>query len=265
MIAADTTLARLFDEHPQLVEFLATYDPHFEKLRNRQLRRMVAPRVTVAEAARMAGVDAAKLVAALRHAVGEPEPAPDMPTEAAPDVGAPRPAALAGIPPARHAHLDVRADIRDGHEPFAKIMAAVKMLAADQALELRTPFEPVPLYSVLAMRGLAHWAQAHAAGDWSVWFYRDGAGAQPADSGAGAAGPAPARTVTIDVRELEPPQPMALVLERLDTLAEDEELEVIHSRRPMFLYPLLDERGFAHVTDEPGSGIVRIVIRRRAA
>jgi len=265
MIAGDTTLARLLDEHPQLVEFLATYDPHFEKLRNRLLRRVMAPRVTVAEAARMAGVDAAKLVAALRHAVGEPEPAADTNTEPPADIGVPKPGALAGIPPARHAHLDVRVDIRDGNEPFAKIMAAVKMLAADQALELRTPFEPVPLYSVLARRGLTHWAQARAADDWSVWFYHGGAGAQRPDSGARAAGPAPARTVTIDVRGLEPPQPMALVLERLDTLADDEQLEVLHSRRPMFLYPQLDERGFAYVTDEPAPGLVRIVIRRRAA
>ena len=265
MIAGETTLARLLDDHPQLVEFLATYDPHFEKLRNRLLRRVMAPRVTVAEAARMAGVDPDTLVAALRQAVGEPEAAPRPSAEVAPEIGLPKPAALAEIPPARHAHLDVRADIRSGDEPFAKIMSAVKTLAADQALELRTPFEPIPLYSMLAKRGFAHWAQRRAADDWSVWFYRDGVDAEHADSGAGAAGPAPARTVTIDVRELEPPQPMALVLERLDTLADDEALEVIHSRRPMFLYPLLDERGFAHVTDEPAPGTVRIVIRRRAA
>lgn len=265
MIARDTTLARVLDDHPQLVEFLATYDPHFEKLRNRLLRRVMAPRVTVAEAARMAGVDAGALVAALRQAVGEPEAAAPPSPAVAGEIGSPKPAALADIPAARHAHLDVRADIRSGHEPFAKIMSAVKTLAADQALELRTPFEPIPLYSMLAQRGFAHWAQARAADDWSVWFYRAGTDAERADSGAGEAAPTSARTVTIDVRELEPPQPMALVLERLDTLAEDEALEVIHSRRPVFLYPLLDERGFTHVTDEPAPGMVRIVIRRRAA
>ena len=56
---------------------------------------------------------------------------------------------------------------------------------------------------------------------------------------------------------------MIRVLERLDTLAGDEQLEVIHDRRPMFLYPQLDERGFVHETDEPEPGVVRIRIRKR--
>lgn len=189
----------------------------------------------------------------------------DTPLTRGRDEPAPKPAALAAIPAARHVHVDVREDIRSGGEPFARIMAAVKTLAPDQAIALRAPFEPLPLYHVLAKQGLAHWAQAQAADDWSVWFYRDGAEAPRAESGKGAAAAATARTVTIDVRELEPPQPMALVLERLERLADDEELEVIHARRPMFLYPLLDERGFAYVTDETVAGVVRILIRRRAA
>ena len=43
----------------------------------------------------------------------------------------------------------------------------------------------------------------------------------------------------------------------------DPELEVIHDRRPLFLYPQLDDRGFAHETDEPAPGIVRIRIRKQ--
>ena len=56
---------------------------------------------------------------------------------------------------------------------------------------------------------------------------------------------------------------MMRVLERLDTLAGDDQLEVIHDRRPLFLYPQLDERGFVHETDEPEAGVVRIRIRKR--
>jgi hypothetical protein len=56
MITGDITVARLLDEHPDLIEVLASYHPHFKQLRNRLLRRVMAPRVTVAQAARMAGV-----------------------------------------------------------------------------------------------------------------------------------------------------------------------------------------------------------------
>jgi hypothetical protein len=48
----------------------------------------------------------------------------------------------------------------------------------------------------------------------------------------------------------------------LDTLGPGQTLEVLHDRRPVFLYPQLDDRGFLHQTDEPAAGLVRIVIRR---
>jgi uncharacterized protein (DUF2249 family) len=67
---------------------------------------------------------------------------------------------------------------------------------------------------------------------------------------------------TLDVRGLEPPQPMVLVLERLTTLAPGETLEVLHDRRPLFLYPQLDDRGFVHETEVLAPGLVRIRICR---
>jgi uncharacterized protein (DUF2249 family) len=68
--------------------------------------------------------------------------------------------------------------------------------------------------------------------------------------------------VEIDVRGLEPPHPMLRVLQRLDTLGIGQTLDVLHDRRPMLLYPQLEARGFAHETDEPEPGLVRIRIRR---
>ena len=159
--------------------------------------------------------------------------------------------------------VDVRDDIRRGAEPFARIMAAVKALAVDEMLVLRAPFEPIPLYDVLGKRGFAHWTECLGAEDWWITFYR-GAAVETSSgtSRAEPAGSAPAASRTIDVRGLEPPQPMVRVLESLDALAVDGELIVLHERRPMFLYPQLDERGFVHETDEPELGVVRIRIRR---
>jgi uncharacterized protein (DUF2249 family) len=262
MITAQTTLGRLLEAHPELLEFLAAYHPHFARLRRGVLRRIMAPRVTVADAAQMAGIDAGELVRALRRAAGEPEPTTTPSAVPPPAAAIPKPAALLAIPTARHVHVDVRDDIRRGEEPFGTIMAAVRGLASGQALELRVPFEPIPLYGVLAKRGFAHWAESRAADDWSAWFYRDDTGAEARPAGGAAS---PARTVTLDVRGLEPPLPLVRVLERLDALAPGEQLEIIHSRRPMFLYPQLDDRGFVHETDEHEPGVVRIVVRRGAA
>ena len=290
MISGDITVARLLDEHPELIEVLAGYHPHFKQLQNRLLRRVMAPRVTVAQAARMAGVPADELLAVLRRAVGEPAPAPHPLTphpalspegrgsgatlegrggpEApspfqgeGPGEGGP-PRALTDVPEARRVHLDVREDIRRGQEPFARIMAAVKALGGGGALVLRVPFEPIPLYDVLGKRGFAHWTECRASDDWSVWFYRDTV--PRVEPTASPAAPVRRRTV-LDVRGLEPPQPMVRVLQEIDRLGPGAELEVHHDRRPMFLYPQLEERGFVHETDEPEPGLVRILIRRGAA
>jgi uncharacterized protein (DUF2249 family) len=174
------------------------------------------------------------------------------------------PVAHHDVAEARRAHLDVREDIRRGQEPFPRIMAAVKALGEDQALVLRVPFEPIPLYDALGKRGFAHWTERHAADDWVVTFYRDAA--PPAGRPPVAApGSSSARRAVLDVRGLEPPQPMVRVLEEIDRLGPGAELEVHHDRRPMFLYPQLDDRGFVHETDEPEPGLVRILIRRGRA
>ena len=170
---------------------------------------------------------------------------------------APRPPAIEALRPV---DLDVRDDIRAGREPFKRIVATVEALATDDVLVLRAPFEPVPLYAVLGARGLTHWTERLAADDWRVWFYCAESPAAPVDVPDGT----PETPDALDVRGLPPPQPMLRVLERVDTLAPGAVLTVLHDRRPMFLYPQLDDRGFTHATDEPAPGLVRIVITRPA-
>lgn len=269
MISADRTVASLLDDHPQLLDVLAEYHPHFKQLRNKLLRKVMAPRVTLAQAARIAGVPVEEMLGALRGAVGEAAaPAPHAaasPSHGAEAGDAPRPPALAAVPEAQQVHLDVREDIGRGQEPFARIMAAVKGLRDGDAFVLRAPFEPIPLYDVLGKRGLARWTESLGPADFRVWFYREPAASCPEAPapGAGGAVAGRSRVVHIDVRGLEPPQPMVRVLEQLDGLAAGQTIEVIHDRRPLFLYPQLEERGFTHETDEPEAGVVRILIRRR--
>jgi len=265
MITGDMTVARLLDEHPELLDVLVRFHPHFQQLRNRLLRRLMAPRVSLVQAARLAGAPPEEMLAVLRAAVGEGAGVDSALTSAPapPDPAPARPAVLDGVPESRRVLVDVRDDIRRGGEPFARIMAAVKALAVDEVLVLRAPFEPIPLYDVLGKRGFEHWTECRGAEDWWVTFYRGAAiEVSRATSRAERAESAAAASRTIDVRGLEPPQPMVRVLESLDALPAGGELVVLHERRPMFLYPQLDERGFVHETDEPAPGVVRIRIRR---
>ena len=61
--------------------------------------------------------------------------------------------------------LDVREEIRNGREPFGKIMQTVSGLKASEQLLLIAPFEPAPLYAVLAQQGFSHQAKPTPSGD----------------------------------------------------------------------------------------------------
>lgn len=67
----------------------------------------------------------------------------------------------------------------------------------------------------------------------------------------------------IDVRGLEPPQPMVAIMRVLEGPDRVERLIAHLDREPIYLLPELDERGWAHeiLAREPGA--VRLAIRRR--
>jgi len=70
--------------------------------------------------------------------------------------------------------LDVREQLRQGGEPFERIMSAASELPADGVLRVHAIFEPRPLYGVMESRGFRHWTEHLGDDDWRVWFYRFG-------------------------------------------------------------------------------------------
>ena len=68
--------------------------------------------------------------------------------------------------------LDVREDIQRGREPFSRIMQTVAGLGAGDDLVIIAPFEPTPLYAVLAQRGFSYQAKEIDSGDWEIRFSR---------------------------------------------------------------------------------------------
>jgi uncharacterized protein (DUF2249 family) len=70
--------------------------------------------------------------------------------------------------------LDVRPVLAAGEEPLALILQTADRVPPGGVLEVTAPFEPVPLYAVLAQRGFAHHADAREDGWWVVRFTRAG-------------------------------------------------------------------------------------------
>lgn len=155
--------------------------------------------------------------------------------------------------------MDVRPEIRRGREPFGLIMQAIGRLKPGQDLKLVAPFRPLPLISMLAGQGFAHEAKELPNGDWEVSFTREThqavapAAAAPTAPGA-ASGQRSTEEVEVDTRGLEPPEPMVKILEALAVLPEGTSLRAFTDRRPMHLYPELEQRGFVARTEPRADG-----------
>jgi uncharacterized protein (DUF2249 family) len=154
--------------------------------------------------------------------------------------------------------LDVRDDLRKGREPFSKVMGAVAQLQPDEKLRLVAPFEPAPLFSVLANQGFDHESKHLPSGDWEVLFTRrcgeTVSFVPPTRPPCSAAKTEPTEIIDVDARGLEPPQPMVKILEALAVLPAGAELRAHTERKPMHLYAQLEERGFAGQTEEQNDG-----------
>jgi uncharacterized protein (DUF2249 family) len=270
VIRATDRVADVLAADAGLVEVFAAASPAFERLRNPAMRRVMARLVTVAQAARIAGVDPAELIdklngvdaAASARESGDTMQQIDRPLET-PTAGESRPAELEDLDPSRITELDVRPDLREGREPFSRIMAARGELAGDGVLKLRAIFEPAPLYAVFAKQGFRHWTERRADDDWVVWFYRPAEGGSEERSPVNASGseaPDPG-VVELDVRGLEPPEPMMRTLAALETLPRGHTLVQINVKEPRFLLPQLTERGFAYEVREQRPDLTRVFIR----
>ena len=71
--------------------------------------------------------------------------------------------------------LDVRPDLARGQEPFSKIISAARAIEPGGRLVVLAPFEPVPLYGVLARMGFSNVTEALGSEGFRVTFRRQSA------------------------------------------------------------------------------------------
>jgi AcrR family transcriptional regulator len=170
-------------------------------------------------------------VAARPAAAGAAAPAPQPPP---PVTGAPL------------ALLDVRPILAGGTDPLAAILAAVGALPPAGVLIVEAPFRPAPLLALLARRGHAVTAEAMAPDHWLVEVVIGGA------------------PPVVDLRELEPPEPMERVLAAAAALAPSQVYLARLPRFPRLLLPHLEARGVTHAVAERPDGAALLRLQRPA-
>jgi len=275
--SAETKVADAIAADAAVIERLAGFHPAFRKLRNPVLRRVMGRLTTFADAARVASVPLATLLAV---AEGRSPPASEGGQEMSAGAAEAATAEALAPPPdwLRRADADaaVRLDVRpilaaaEG-EPLGVVMRAAAGVGEGGLMIIEAPFDPAPLRRVLAGKGFESYGEPLSEDHWRIWFRRTAA--EPA--AAAAAPPAQARDeakiwreadgVHIDVRGLEPPGPMVAIVALIERPETGPTVIVHHEREPMFLYPELAERRWRHaiIAGEPGE--VRLRLTREAA
>lgn len=151
-ITPETKVGDLLSAYPALEPVLVAQAPAFANLKNPILRRTVARVATLAQAARVGGLDARALVRALRAAAGQ-EPGDPGAGDAVGQAHASRPAPAWYREDLVVASVDADAMLARGEHPLGLVNQKARQLGEGQMLVIDSGFVPAPLVDALRARG----------------------------------------------------------------------------------------------------------------
>jgi len=245
-----TKISELIKENPDSINAIASINKHFEKLKNPILRRVLASRVTIADAARIGNCRVTDFFEKLQP-LGFKMAGPGEQPEKNSSIKTPKPIFMRDLDPSRLHTLDVRPLIECNKDPFNEIMQALKELPDAYILLLVNSFEPVPLIRILHEKGYSTHIKQIGANLVHTWI-KKGYGKTASF------GEEPSQQVdldqllasfndkvlSIDVRDLEMPAPMITILKNLEKIPAGHALYVRHKKVPQFLFPELRAKGY---------------------
>lgn len=264
VVNRNTRISELITENSAVIDVIASINKHFKKLKNPILRRVLAPRVTVADAAKIGGVSINVFLQIIAEVGFEIELENEGNIVEEPKVTT----TDSLMSKSNLVSLDVRSIIENGSDPFNEIMATVKKLTIDQTLEIINSFEPIPLINKLKRKGFTTWTEKSDNGIVYSYF-KKGNKVEELDEL-----PSSVETLNfdekykefigkikqIDVRHLEMPEPMTTILEEIEILPEGNALLVEHKKVPQFLLPELKARNFEILYNKKSENHLQLLI-----
>ncbi len=267
IITADTKISKIIKYDKKVIDVIASINKHFRKLKNPILCKMLASRVSVADAAKIGGVSTEAFLEKLQ------ENGYSVQIEASKNE----------ISKNQNNHsnkknmdktdivtLDVRPILAGGVDPFDEIMKTLKGMEGHQTLLIINTFEPIPILNILKKRGYAYETERPEPGIVHTYLHKTDAGPASGEVMEIKAGEADdfdtieskfdGKLKEIDVRNLEMPMPMVTVLEELEKLSDGEALYVHHKRLPQYLLPELENRHFKLVQKPIDENNLKLII-----
>ena len=260
-INRQTKISSLIKANKDSIEAIASLAAPLEKLRNPILRKLLAGRITLSEAAKMGGCsirDFARVLQPLGFIFQEtdaPAPVTENPEE---------PKWVSVKAETDTVDLDVRPMLTDGIDPLIEIMQIFRELRPGGVLCIVNSFVPTPLIKLLEKQNAESFTKTFHEGEVCTYFLKTGGGREirkatgemqeghtqnifkdDARAFAEACKKYPAdRTRVIDVMSLEMPLPMHTILKSLQQLLEGHALYVYHKKTPVYLLEELTDEDY---------------------
>jgi len=256
-INGKTKISSIIKANKGSIEAIASVARPLEKLKNPLLRKLLAGRITLSEAAEMGGCSVGDVARALQP-LGFVFEGPDTPLMKA--ELSEEPQWIFG----KRVDLDVRPMLREGIDPLKEIVQKFRELGQGGVLCIVNSFIPTPLIRLLENMGAQSFTKTGQEGELRTYFLKAGGAlgkrekvrAEDLDRNQssykddartfaeiGKRYPAH-RTHAINVKDLEMPLPMHTILRSLKQLPDDHALYVYHKRTPVYLLEELMDKDY---------------------
>ena len=253
---AQTKISELIKFNKNSIEAIASIAKPLEKLKNPILRKVMASRVSVGEAAKMGGcqvTDFAQVLAPLGFRFERLASDNEVEQE-------PRPDWLVKSPAADIEVYDVRPIINSGSDPLKEILHRFKEIQPGKILNVVNNFIPTPLIHLLTQeKAEASFVQTISHNEFHTYFLKRAKESSTSipkrsEQKINMDGEQEFENITkqfsanntkeIDVRDLEMPGPMQTILAELNELPANNALYIHHKRVPVYLLEELADKDF---------------------
>lgn len=274
----NTKISDIIQKDKASIDAIASIAPPLKRLKNPILRKVMASRVTVREAANMGGCTVEDFIRVLRPLgyIFTPEH-----SESASDTEEKIPDWLHHASPDDIHIFDVRPIIEKGTDPLKTILAEFKNVDPGKILCIINTFVPTPLIHLLEKKQAeSSFTRTVSPKEVHTFFIKKKAKSLSEEKNTPAQGSnvhmdgetefaemldrfEENKTKEIDVRHLEMPMPMQTILTELDRLPEGHALFVHHKRVPVFLLEELAGDQFEIHIRNIEEGNVKMIIFHR--
>ena len=265
-ISPQTTIKELLEiNKDQVIGALAALNKNFSRLKNPVLRNLFARRVTIADACKIAGCTIPDFMNCMMKIGFTPEETAEN------EQSGPALEAEINKKCIDYVELDVRPLLAENKDPLKSILSHINNLKENQGLKLVNTFEPVPLINLLSDKGFTCYTVIPEPDLVVTYFSRPEVDLQKIGDGSENNQAnndfdeklkqfSQDHIKYLDVRDLEMPKPMMLILENSHNLKTGDLLFIYHKKRPVFLIPELEKQGLKYQFKDIEAGNVHMLI-----